>query len=473
MANYHSTLNLVASSPLIVVGQIASVRAEALDAGPFRGEQPQVATVKVRRVLKGQYDAPTLMVRSGPIASCSPLPTHYHFDQGSDLIFVLPSYPSKGQVRLAYGGSALVLDSFLMVEAKLERCKAYASDYLARTKRLEPNLLADGRRLAAKMRSTATTWPQLPDGKPTAAERKRFDQATRQLVLELRSFSIEAVRTAIAVDWLSDNPDLWLRKDLWESAMWELVRARGEEYAKAERQRLEQELVRIGEPADSRAKYIDTIGEHHFAARLTFPPNQAAIDSKASSSAVTTGFLLSFHAFDRGAMARLVHFKSTLAKLEAKRLQWVIRAMLKSDDSALQRVAKEVVRLSSEGASYRIEKKDWTRPLATPSKSTPQEHGRCADPWTPEQGADSCKPYLCIAGRCEQRCDYDSECQSDHQCRSHRCTLVAKVTATSKRTDTTGCGCALSESRRRLDSAKLLWLFALLLLRRKRPKLAS
>lgn len=104
--------------------------------------KPQVATVRVMRVLKGVWGGQDLRIGSGPIDSCSMSPVHFRFTVGEKAIFLLSEPITDNRTVLRYGGSFCELIQTEAIMACLDRCMAWRQAWLDEMQRDRPQDLA-------------------------------------------------------------------------------------------------------------------------------------------------------------------------------------------------------------------------------------------------------------------------------------------------------------------------------------------
>ena len=356
---YYSPDWLVVHSPLILIGRIENVEKVDPKQVPSSGYRPlsdrldpdrpgpTMAQVRVLRVLRGKYSNPIVTVYSGPIETCSPSAVHYSFKAGEELLFLLPTIPSKHGAALRYQLSLLPVSKTHMIESRLTRARQYQADYLAEMERERPQTYLTARKLVEQMRQVSPKWPELTrvpvnhmPGHFTDEEGEAFKSAKETLVKDLAGIEVEAIRTADAIDWLSDDSTCWSRHPLWGRALWDLAQARGKEAATAERARIRRELVRNGVEQGQIDRYLADIPDSDLAFSLGFPPHAPYSHRKHSPENLTTDFILRFHSYDRGAMFRDYGMRfEVLAELDAPRVSMIIPALYGSDDQQLRVVA--------------------------------------------------------------------------------------------------------------------------------------
>jgi hypothetical protein len=364
LAHYCSPDGLVAKSPLIVIARVEKVekakaqpRLQHTSLFSVRSKDepgepgPTIAHVKVLRVLKGAFTAETLAIGSGPIASCAPWAVHYGFSVGEERIFILPHLPEEGATALCFGGSVLPISSTEMIEQRIARAQQFQADYLAAIQRELPETYAAGQRLVERLQSESPRWPEptkvpvkdMPDCF-TLQEGPEFGTAMERLVKDLMAVDVEAIRTAMAMDWLREDTQRWSKHPLWERAIDELASQNTKNIAAAERARIRRELTKVGVAAAHVDKYLVAVTDQDFGRRLRFPPSVPYPYREYTPEDLTTGFILAFYNYDRGAMFQLYGMDfDALAKLDVARVKPLVAALYASDDARLRIVACRII----------------------------------------------------------------------------------------------------------------------------------
>ena len=359
LANYHSPDWLAAESPLILIGRVETVEkgvAMKTTRRGFRwGEQqgepgPTTACAGPSRVARCLH-ATNGHGRFWSNRVLRPLPNvHYTFPVGEELLFLLPALPDKGNVALRYGGSLLPVCKTEMIESRLARARQYQAAYLTGIERDMPQVYVAASKLAERARQTCMNWPQLtrvpvktrPDCF-TDEEGEVFKIAKKKLIGELAKLDVEAIRTAIAMDWLSDDLK-WSKHPLWEKAVEELVQSRSRDVVAADRAAVRRELVAAGVGKDCIDHYLSDIRDNDGWSSLRFPMYGPHSYQQRSPENLTTDFILRFHRYDRGNMFRDYGMNfDVLAKLDPARVKTIIPTLYGSDDGQLKIVACRVI----------------------------------------------------------------------------------------------------------------------------------
>lgn len=153
LAEYRSPDWQVAHSPLVIIGKVEKVeKGKVANAEQERGlwsknlnkhePKPSIATVRIMRILKGNYPKTHVRIGSGPIRSCAFHEVHCSFHVGDQWVCILPSYPRDGAVALLWGGSVRSLRETEMVESQVARAIAYRDTYLNELQRENPKVHA-------------------------------------------------------------------------------------------------------------------------------------------------------------------------------------------------------------------------------------------------------------------------------------------------------------------------------------------
>ena len=312
--------------------------------------------MRIVRTLKGKYGKTHVRIGSGPIESCSPTEVHYRFVVGSLSIFILPCYPTKGETRLVWGGSLLSTADTELVESRIDRGRVHRAGYLERLQQSRPQVHAAAVELAARMRNEAKTWPAFEWNPETHSPSKTFTAAVDDLVQRLKKIDCEAIRGAVAVDWLRDDPQPWWERDAWREALVKLTKSRKAEIVRIEKARIAEVLADAGVEKKWIDRYLAAVEPGALDTSLQFPPRPPYYRSQGEreKSAVpideelTTDFLLRYHSYDRGAMfpAYAAGFNSTVLRgLNAGRVKPIIASLLRSPDERLRWLAGRVIAL--------------------------------------------------------------------------------------------------------------------------------
>ncbi|HVE39502.1 MAG TPA: hypothetical protein VNM14_06410 [Planctomycetota bacterium] len=346
LAEYRSPEYLVGSSPLIVIGAVEEVnddleedKREPVDR--TESAKPTLARVKILQTLKGRYDRPELRVGSGPLQTCAPFPVHYHFQVGEKLIFILPDDPRDGTARLRYSRSLLECEKASMIHARLSWARAYRESFLEELRQILPKVHQEALDLAKELRGAAPAWPK---GESWLKETAEVTKAKEALLERLAKADVEAIRAALAVDWLDGSAGLWWRSPFWEGTLSEMVSIRGKEVERVERNRLDRELAAAGVKDDLARKYRDAVALHPGRMDLRFPPYPLHPEKNGDRDNLTTEFILRCHTYDRGELfpAYGMGF-DVLGGLDPARVSHLIPQLFGSDDDKVHLVAYRAI----------------------------------------------------------------------------------------------------------------------------------
>lgn len=343
LGEYRSLERQAAWSPLIVIGAIEEVKESPYEERANREDSPPptIAGVRVLKILKGSYDGRKLQVKSGPVRSCAPWPVHYAFRKGDTRIFIFPDTPKDGMAQLEFGGSLLEPEEVSKVQSRLTGARVYRDSYLEEIRPILPKAHGDAVALAKEMRAAASTWPST-QGWPE--EKPEFAAAKRAVLARLAKVEVEAIRAAVAVDWLEPGSDPWWRTRLWKAAMKDVVRARGAEVERTERARLRRDLARAGVEEDFARRYEESVDFAHDRLDIEFPPDPLDLPKPAHRQNVTTEFILRAHAYDRGALFSFYGMRfEILADLDPARVSLLLPAFYGSDDEDVRLVASRAI----------------------------------------------------------------------------------------------------------------------------------
>lgn len=330
--------------PLIVVGEIETVR-------PLDGDRwgpRSVATVRVRRVLKGATDRVRFEVADGPLVSGAIGGSWHRFVPGRTSIFLLPEAPGEKPLPLRWASSVQPLERLELVEHALLRGEAIRRAYFERARAETPELYANAEAIAARMRTAAKSWPEpgagagFP-GEPDLGLPGPGDEASRRLAGELSVEPVAAIRIASAFDPAAEP---WLRHPRWRAATRLLAERRTEEILPLEKARVRRILDAAGVDAIAIDAFLHTEEAGGLDTSLTFPFGSHSAFLDAEPGLFTTDFLLRFFDFDRGRMGAIYFgYESRIAaKLEPERVRTILPALLASADPGLVRLGHSVLR---------------------------------------------------------------------------------------------------------------------------------
>ncbi|MHC4983113.1 MAG: hypothetical protein ACYTF6_08105 [Planctomycetota bacterium] len=383
LAHYHSVDQLVADSPLIIIGEVVATEKmpkelaaspSLLDGGPsppHEGDpQPAVATVRVLRVLQGSWKNKTIRIGSGPIGACSPWAAHYRFAKGDRAIYILPALPAKGYVCLRYQGSIRDIKKTEMVEQYIARARAHRSDYLAKVKDNQPDVYAAAGKLRGELVQAAKSWPQ-PRRVPLEVEKDMGAEkdaqgakagektepaywekethltkaATKALLEQQSEEKIETLRTLMALAWQDQESKSWTEQFVWRQAVEQLKSNRAREAAESGRAYYRDILTRAGVEKKHVDSYLKELTDRDLDDAISFPVQAPSCWNKDfDGEQLTTDFILRYHLYDRGNMFQCYGMDfEELAKLQPGRLRLILPAMLGSQDEQLSLVAYRAI----------------------------------------------------------------------------------------------------------------------------------
>lgn len=332
---------LAYESPLILVGEVETVR-------PLDGQRwgpRRVATVRVRRVLKGATERVRFELGDGPLVSGAIGGSWHRFVPGRTSIFLFPDAPGDEPLALRWSSSVQPLAALELVEHALLRGTAIRRAYLERARTGTPELFASAEAIATRMRAAAKSWPEPGAGDPFPGEPRLGlpgpgDGASRRLAGELSVEPVAAIRIASAFDPAAEP---WLRHPRWRSATRLLAERRTEEILPIEKARVRRILEAAGVDAIAIDAYLNAKGHD---TSLTFPFGAHSTFLNAEPDLFTTDFLLRFFDFDRGRMGPIYSgYESQIAaKLEPERVRTILPALLGSTDPWLVRLGHSVLR---------------------------------------------------------------------------------------------------------------------------------
>lgn len=361
LAHYCSAEHNVARSPLIVLAEVVKVEQRPFPPEVSKdfldpdGPTPSVATLRVTRVLKGEWDPKKeLRLHSGPIGSCAPYPVHYGFTAGEARIFLVCQFDPDGTARLTRSGSVHDLTDLQMIESRLDRLRAHREHVLALARRDWPQHAGAGAGLHQKLAGLRNGWPSfVPRAggsglfdlskrpEPTEQEKAReraFDAARAVLGAELKDADARALLVALALD--ADRPT-WSAHSLWGSVQYDLRQTLPADWVRAYWRDL---LLRAGvADADARA-CLDALGPRGLDLRPDFPLDLPFANDPLPGGTFTTDFILRYHAYDRGFMFVNYGMRfDSLANLDPARAGDLVRSLWNSDDPKLHLVAYRTV----------------------------------------------------------------------------------------------------------------------------------
>lgn len=363
LAEYRSIDWQIARSRLVVLAEVIAIerddeqkdRRRRLAGGDHA--EPTIATLRILRVFKGAYEHAEVRVRSGPIRSCAPYEVHAKFSVGHRAIYILPGFPSDGVARLVWGGSVREATETGLVESTLARLQAYRENYLDQLRRGSPDTLKSANDLYDAMRKEFSVWPAAtatiqPHSERMEAETFSVNEsenvadAERKLSATLKGRDLEAIRAAMALDWLSNDPVPWSRHPVWRAAVDRVVTARGKELEKIERQRI-LKLLEVAGLDKAKAKTLLDSGERPGRNEtFEFPPPTPNF----LKTDITTDFIVRYFAPDRGMMvpAYAPNFSADiLAGLDPERAKPYVAALYGCDDERLRWLACQAIAYGS------------------------------------------------------------------------------------------------------------------------------
>jgi hypothetical protein len=351
----------VGNSPLILIGTIEKVAPGRIVGAykyrdPFEsggGEShetaPTIASVRITRILKGKYADRHIRIGGGPINNCCDADWFYTFKSGEQKVFILPYFPVGREVELEWSGSMRELTDTSMIETRVARAKAFRDAYLADLRREQPKLYAAGMRLAEQLRKDAKAWPE---EKYDKQGKEDFAKALKELQGRLATVEVEAIRAALALEWLADDSGYWWRKSLWCEAVSNMEASRAKEIGTAEYLWIRKTLASAGIEQEHIGKYLAAVQKGNRRGLLCFPPQAPTDwsffhrDYEGGEEILSTDFILRYHSYDRGAMLHAYAGtldSSVLANVDGKRVKpWVI-SLLNNDDERLRWVAERIV----------------------------------------------------------------------------------------------------------------------------------
>ena len=351
LGHYCSPEQAATESSLIFVGKVESVQVLPVKNKEWGDETPSVANVKILRVLHGSHGKPRVKVRSGPVASCAPYAVHYQFSIGKTSIFLVSVCPKKGEIGLYTGRRLLRPTDLELVEAVLNRAVVHKTTYLERIRKDSPKAYAAAEDLYNKLSEASKDWPSLAylyeeegEVREMRGKEKVHEQARNALIEELRKSKPQVLRTAVAMDWLSHDPNSFSRQDVWKEAAREVMHDK--RVCESERGELRIILQRAGVSKKHIDEYLKSIPDKALQTGVGFPVRAPSPWNygKKKGDILTTDFILRYHCFDRGGMfpAYGMGFDQ-LASLNPDRLREIIPAMYASKHKKLSLVAHRAI----------------------------------------------------------------------------------------------------------------------------------
>lgn len=363
MAHYRSTDSLVLSSPLILIGEIESVRNDTsydanthsrLFADPSKDPGPRIATVRILRVLKGQCASRTIEVKSGPIESCAPCNEYMTFTKGDHRIFMLPAQPRKEPVCMRHWGSVLAVGDTELVQASLDRAAGVKNAFLMRMKKDSPRTYRQAWALCERME-------ELLPGNPDSTEKRRLEDNGDDLVPrdadpnlvkiiagELEKLRIDAIHGAIAMAW-QDPSGTWTRDPSWSKAFGALLDERKTEVLQYMQAFARRTLTDAGVESPHIDKYLSDANRPVFH-EISFPMYFAYdyADARVDPEDLTTEFILRCQLYDRGEMCRTYGMsrRAVLSQLDANRVKDLVGQLAGNSNSQVGGTGYSVIRSS-------------------------------------------------------------------------------------------------------------------------------
>jgi hypothetical protein len=354
LSYYRSPDFLAADSPLIIVGEVTDVKTDptkvfwTANKPPPGTPGPSTATVRVIRVIKGDYDKPAIEVDSGPIASCEGWPVHYTFTKGQISVFMLPAEPEAGRVALRHAGSVAPAAQTEMIESRIARAMVFRQAYLDEMERTAPKTLKAAKALCARLKKASAKWPQ-PKVRPSTEEARSgpfkklspeeiaMSKAAGDLASEIADVKIETLRTVLALAW-TDASATWSRHPVFCEAM-KLHQMRHEaEIGASNKIYLRALLTAAGVEKAGIDAFLDSVKDADAgSAGVTFPVYVPwGLWRDQTRDVITTQFIARFNNYDRGSMHQRYGYESQeLGALEPPRVRAIILALCGSDDEML------------------------------------------------------------------------------------------------------------------------------------------
>jgi hypothetical protein len=360
----------VGNSPLILIGTIEKVEPGKIVSGikyraPFDGggeshrTPATIATVRITRILKGKYADAHIRIGGGPIHNSCDDDWFYDLKVGEQELFILPYYPIHGEVALEWSGSIRKLSDTSMVESRVARGVAFREAYLADLQREQPAAYATGTRLAREIRDDAKTWPEEKFDRK-GNEAADFVKASKRLQEKLATIDVEAIRAALAFDWLADDCGYWWRRSLWREAISTIENSRAREMDVVEDQWIRRTLACAGIAKEHTDKYIAAIQKSGLHGHLCFPYQPSTDwsffheDYRGGAEILSTDLILRYHCYDRNAMLHAYAGdldSSILANIFPKRVKNWVDSLYRNDDERLRWVAERII-AQSQGTDF-------------------------------------------------------------------------------------------------------------------------
>lgn len=349
MAEYRSTEQLFAASPLVVIGQVEDVvdspDQDKTGNHPSRlgidsdahDPKPQIATVRVVEVLKGNCPVKSMRVNSGPLRSCAPFPVHYTFTKGDLSIFILPQMPEDDVVQMVWQGSKLPVSYRFKIENQIAHMKLFTDAYMAKLRLRTPGIDNKATELNKVLREILSRFDALPHddyGNVETSKKQPFiDEAVNQLI----GPSLDTIVAMYAIDTQQHAEKLMTTSSIWYEISQGLAMARGDEILNYEKTRINILLNLANVEQKFIDSYLATLKPKDV--YLCFPPSTPATYRNLSPEDLTTDFILRFYSYERGDMyLSYVMINNELAKLDLQRTHGLITALYECDDHQLNMV---------------------------------------------------------------------------------------------------------------------------------------
>jgi hypothetical protein len=362
----------VGNSPLIIIGTIEKVEPGRIEnatkyrarfesgGGKSHRTPPTIATVRIERILKGKYAAKQIRIGNGPIHNACDADYFYQFAFNKQNIFILPYYPVNGEVALEWGGSVLNMSATSMIESRVARGVAFREVYLSELRQKQPKIYDEGLRLAEELRKEAKNWPEAQYDDKNRQLVDRYQKALTDLRRKLEKVDVEAIRAALASDWLNDDSGYWWRIRLWDDAISAIEKTRAQEVDAAEEQWVRATLAHAGVETEHIDRYMAAIQKTKLHGSLCFPQKPPTDwgffhprDDEAttlwrtnSSDILSTDFILRYHSYDRGAMLNAYAGtldSGVLAKINPKQVKPWVASLYRNDDERLNWIARCII----------------------------------------------------------------------------------------------------------------------------------
>jgi hypothetical protein len=354
----------VGNSPLILIGTIEKVEAGKVanveryrapfdSSGESHATPPTIATVRIMRILKGKYADAHIRIGSGPIHSACDVDWFYTFKVGEQKIFILPYYPVEREVAVEWAGSIRELADTSMIESRIHRAVTFRDAYLADLQREQPKVYAAGMRLAEEIRNAAKTWPDDDRDAKTGERSAACKKALAALQEKLSKEDVEAIRAALAVDWLADDSGQWWRKWLWREALSKTEALQLQKVKAAENQWIRKTLAAAGVEKEHIDKYLASLSKSQWRGVLCFPhetPTDWGFfhhDRAVDAEILTTDLILRCQSYDRCAMLHAYAGAldaSVLANIDPKRAKPWVDSLYRNDDGRLRWIAEQIIK---------------------------------------------------------------------------------------------------------------------------------